>query len=573
MAGSTKPSKALKIDPNSDATVRDLINNAPDFRDDRRYKLLDKREAYYRGTAYDDRPYEWDGTLRQGHRLFPEQFFNIQIKPESMPSVTKRRPPVQYNMARAIIDRFVSLLFGEHRFPTVKVSIDTPSQEYFNKLLKNIKAKAAFMEAATLGGMSGSVIVMFKIINGRFQLESFNTKFATPLWADYHAGLMEAFRFAYPFQKDHLDKDTKKWKKGWFLYERVVTETQDIIFEPRQLKDDLSGLADSEKDKKPQVQEVYNHAFGFVPAVFIQNLPRYDQIDGDTDSEGAYDLIDRVNELLSSIVGGMHGNLDPTVVIAIAAEEARAAGMIGARGELKLGSQNNGIFVGKDGKASYMEYGGEAAKVAVDLAKVFRDYVLEVTECIIADPHRLSGNAQSAAAIEKLYSHMLAKCDKLRNQYGENGLKRLLILMLRAAEAVKNRGEKLWYPRSKDPKTEKVTELVPDFDLTEDDLELSWGRYFEPMMADTFQAVESANLASGGKAVARLDTLVHFLADYLGDDDPLRSVRELEQQQQEDLNNQLKLAKAGAKPAAPATMKPGVSAKAKPATAPRSDND
>ncbi len=532
-------------------TEDNLINDPPDFDSDARFTILDKYEAYFRNTIYNSRKFTWDGRPiapggeNVGAGNPNANYYGTKIPDISgSPRVSDRKPSVVYPMARMIVNRFVSLLFGEHRFPRFHWTTDPNTEEWFAEYLTEIYLKENIMEAATNGGAMGSSVLGFKILKDRIQVETFNSKWVTPIWEDFHAGIMEAFRFMYPYVQNVYNEEKEKFELKWFLYRRVITKMQDIVFEPQELiKTDNGEYKLKNKAEKPIVDKKNSstHNLGFVPAIFLQNIPRYDQIDGDPSPEGGYELFDSINEQLSAIQYALHGNLDPTLVIALDPEEAAKLGYKPGQ-DIQLGSRGKGLVVGANGSVKFLEMEGEALRIAIEFVEKLREKALEVCQCVIADPVRISGNAQSAAAIVKLFEYMLAKADILRCQYGERGMKPFIVMIARALEKY----PKLVTPLKHVDENGEVAEIKPNLGFSKKDLQVVWPDYFEPMMADIFQAAEAASMARAQKPVTTVERAVKFLAQFLKDPNPLQTIRELKQEEKETIareekNAQVKL--------------------------------
>lgn len=559
-----------------------LMTKYIDYGRDTRFDDLSQREAYYRGNQYQNRPYDWNGflstdlggTLQMGSQLSGMG-----------PPVSQRRPCAQYELGRIIINRFAALLCGANRFPSFRVPKDQGTEDFMNVLSEQIMLRPMFTQAATLGGSIGSVVVLFKVVDGEFQLECFNTKYVlVEDWADFHAGEMAAFAVTYPYKKQEWDEDKKLFVDKWYIYKRVITDTIDVTCKPipATYMSDTGSVRQTKEDYIPEIDETESwvHDFGFVPAQFIQNLPSYDTVDGDSTIQCVYNLLDMINEQLSAAHQALLGNLDPTLMISIDPNDyakLQAAGGIVQKGS----GGGNAVVTGEKGNAKYLEITGDGIKLSLELVEKLRQYALEVADCVIADPHRITGAAQSAAAIAKLYASMLAKCDVLRNQYGD-GIKRLMAKIVRVfteknnITVIDDTGTKSQVRKvfikpidSVDPKTDKIVTLQPAKHISYKDVHLVWGDYFEATAADTFQAVEAAVMATGGQPVASVPGVIKYLAQFMGDPDPVRTVAEVEKLVAETRAHEMELAKAGA--TAKPKPKPGAG-KPKPAPTPAGDD-
>lgn len=547
----------------SDPKVSNLVLRPIDYRNDGRFGLLSKREGYYRGTIFDSRPFDWNGEFKfKSH--FPMMGSGAMSLQDS-PPISQRTPNSPYHLGRVIVNRFVEMLFGEKRFPKVEVPTSPTTELYLNRLVRVTQLKSHMIEAATLGGSMGSVITMFKVVDTQFRLESFSSKWCKIEWDDYHSAEMHAFSVCYAYDDHVYEPQEKKWALKTFLYRRVVTKEVDVTYLPQEAVADSKGIRAKNENEAPQPdpEQAFYHNFGFVPGVFVQNVPRHDEIDGDTCYEGAETLIERISENLSAIHSALQGNLDPTLVLKMTPEDYKK--LQGMGGVVATGSSGAAVVVGDRGDAKYIEITCEGIKVALEVIALMKACALELCDCVIADPHKLTGAAQSAAAMKLLYGPMLSKCDVMRTQYGENGIKKLLSKMINAfhnitSTRVENddvvRG-KLKDVRAKDPKTGAKIIVTPESDVDLDEIELVWGEYFAPTTADVFQAIESATMAAGGKAVTTQKQAATYASAYLNDPDLETTLVEIVTEAKQDRENEMEMQKAGA------------AAKAKPVSGPQ----
>lgn len=560
--------------------LANLARYTVNFASDPRFNDLDRKEGYFRGTAYDTRPFDW-----LGRPILRSAYTNLVVGSNAQPffgsnngriPVSQRKPNAQYALGRIINNRFAAMLFGNRVFPHVQVPQSKSTEQWFNGIIKKSQLRLQMYYAALIGGSTGSVITTFKIIDGRFRIENLNTKWTTIIWSDFTDNEMEAFSICYPFSKAVYDAEAQQWRAKIFLYRRLVTANADIEFEPQEGVVTIQGAGVNVRPKDATEKLVINpertsyHGLGFLPAQFIQNLPRPDQVDGDCSYEAALDMIDRINELLSAAHQAMQGNLDPTLVVKIAAEDYNKLMAMG--GIINTGAQGEGVVVGEKGDAKFIEITCEGIKAAMDVAQQFRTYVLEMADCVVADPHKLTGAAQSAAAIMLLYAPMLDKTDVLRVQYGEQAFRKLLVKIAKAFHAVSKTSVDTDNGRvmrtvvapimAAHPVTGAFRKITPDPTIDYDDIDLMWGAYFPPTTADMFQAAEAAIMATGGKPVVTQAVAVRALATMFGDHNVDQSIAQLAKEQDDEQQQEMGMAKLGvAKASATATPPPKPKAK------------
>lgn len=576
-----KTQKKKLLEALAHSSCRELLFRHVDYQRDDRFRELDRRDSYYNGTQYKNRPFTWDGAPINDFGSL--NVGGAQPIHGAKPPISQCRPHAQYDLGRVIVNRFTALLCGENRFATFRVPKSAKTEDFLNALADQINLRSYMSEASIIGGKTGSVVIMFRIVKGEFQLECFNSKFVTPgNWLDFHAGEMESFAVTYPYQKEVYDTEKKTWNSEWFIYKRVVTDKIDVTCLPIPAVYDAGTRTIRQKDVNytPEMDpdETFLHDFGICPAQFIQNLPSYDTIDGDSTLACAYGLFDMINEQLSGAHQALLGNLDPTLLLKMAAEDYNRLGTMGGPVQTGTGINGQGLVVGEKGDGKYLEIQGDAIKLSIELVEKIKQFALDVTDCVIADPHRITGAAQSAAAIAKLYASMLAKCDILRTQYG-SGIKRLMakitkvfldtqkLTVLDDMNSDRPQVKQLTLNpiESVDPETDKVITLEPELHITSKDIKLVWGDYFEATAADAFAAVEAAVMATGGKPVTSLETAIKYIAKFIPDPDPARTLVAVKADIEKTAQQELELAKAGvaAKAKKSAAPKPGAGKPAK----------
>lgn len=468
-----------------------------------RFRRLDRLESYYRCTQHQYKQWTWDGTKAPADDTNPGADFDIM--PGFYVPLKNRRPSIPYRLAKVIVDRFTGLLFGQGRWPTLRIDGDEVAEDFARTAIDAASMRTAMIQARTLGGATGSVGISYKWFNGAPRFEVHNPKHIHVIeWADREALIPKLVVKAYKYKVDEYDEDAKKPKPVWYHYYREWTEEADIRFKP--------VLAETTSEPNWEVQEEVQHNLGFCPFVWIQNLPSED-VDGEADYSGLLTEFDQVDILLSALGGGTIANVDPTLVLAV--DPALLA-----EGKVKKGS-DNAIQVGVGGAANYLEMTGTSITVGLSLLEATRKYILEVAQCVLADPDKISGAAQSAKAIEYLYAPMLAKADVLREQYGE-GTKRAIDGLRAAAAGAKKSNQVFVLPPKKIEVIDPVTNVAkvsfqPRTEPGGDNpVELEWGPYFELTTTDKQQQVVLAQQAAGGKQIISQETATRSVAQVFG---------------------------------------------------------
>jgi hypothetical protein len=504
-----------------------------------RQEELQQLWSYYACQNYAGRKVDWSGRAQLSKTeheyvasagFIPPGFYDAG---QSLP-LKFRRPTAPYYLGRVIVDRFTSLLFSNRRHPQIVVEGDPDTEDFARALAEASRLWPQMIQARTYGGAMGSVGMSFKFEDGVPVVETHDPRWCYPIFENRQTQKLARLEIRYTFP-DQTRGPKGEWVEAWFWFRRVIDDQTDTVWPKVPVGDGTEP--DWDAWKHVQVE----HGFGFCPAVWIQNLPVADSVDGDPDAHGAFDMIEAIDQLIAQAHKGTLANCDPTTVITTDAD----------MDEVMKGS-DNAIKVEKGGTASYMEMTGSGPKAAMDLVEKLEEYVLRVVRCYL-DTNK-TGGAKSVVEIERDYSSMLEKCDLLREQYGERGAKQLLILMVKAARKVSvpriERDEAgtrlvrstLQLPRRavKEDGTGRATfverRLGPSSLVT-----LKWPGYFQPSLDDALKAVQTATLAKTGGLIDD-ETAVQFIAEYFQVEDTqalLEKIRKMQAEMSDALEVQM----------------------------------
>jgi hypothetical protein len=230
------------------------------------------------------------------------------------------------------------------------------------------------------------------------------------------------------------------------------------------------------------------HGLGFVPAVWIKNLPGGDAVDGACTFRAAIETNIEIDYQLSQAGRGLKYSSDPTLLI-----KEPALG----DSEIVKGA-GNALVVSEKGDAKLLEIGGSACDAVIAYVRTLRELALEALHGNRANADRLTA-AQSGRALELMNQGLIWLADNLRISYGDGGLLALIRMVIRASNSFPLRimGEEV-APMSMSP---RVT--------------LRWPRWY-PMSADdrVKEAQAVAMLANAGQISKRAS--VKSLADANG---------------------------------------------------------
>jgi hypothetical protein len=497
-----------------------------DLAETRRHRAIDRQESYYRCTQDDHKQYDWDG-------MFLGYGAEADIAPGWFVPYKRRKPSSRYDLAKVVVNRLTSMLFGSDRFPELRVPGDSDAEDYVKALSDAARLPARMAEARSLGGACGSVCLSWGFVRGRPRVDVLNAKHCTVLrWADRSEMRVGAAIQAYRFPRQIIERGKVVVRD--FYYARFWDERVEIVWDPMPM-----DVAASVQWRNAPSRTIA-HGFGFCPFYWVQNLPDSQDPDGESDYEGLCDTLDEINQLLSATSRGTKSNVDPTLVV-----KASAANNDGV---LRRGSDN---VIWSEGGAEYLELRGGSTQTALQLLDRLRAYALDSCGVVLADPEKLSGAAQSAQALRILYAPMLAKCDLLREQYTEFAILPILRDMLSAArtlgaserELTTEEGERVVVrqPVKLPPKVSEkdgqtlVEERSPG---ASSDIVANWNPYFAPTWNDIKTAAEAAKLANGGKPVISQHTSVASVQTLFGVDDVAAELERIH----EDSEQEVKLA-------------------------------
>lgn len=465
---------------------------------------MDRLESYFRGEQDEGKRYDWDGNIRSiaGVRLYNP------ISPDYAVAHGERKPMTRYNLPRVITSNLTQMSLGGTSFPEINVEEDDAAEEALRKWCRIMKMPARLAEARNFGGSEGTACMSLCTVNGRFRLDVHNPKHVRVLeWADREEFIPARVVKAYSFRREVFDGEAGRIVAKTFWYVRAWDAEYDRTWS--EVPEETAALQDWQDKLRPTFEA--RHSFGFCPFYWCQNLPDSQEEDGQGDYEGTEDKVDELNQLLSSTTRGTKKNVDPTLVIK------------GEDDDEKIEKGTGAVIFAPNG-AEYLELSGTAVTASLQLADNLRQQVLEEVQVVIPREDKITGAAQSAAAMRILYRPMIARCDSLRDQYGEL-IVRILEDVRRVAKSVRARPA---YPVLDEkgtrllgadgmPKMQKDV-LRPDLDPGESDnqVTLRWPEYFAPTSQDIKDSVTTAQAASGGKSVIAHKTAVEYTGRLFG---------------------------------------------------------
>lgn len=410
----------------------------------------------------------------------------------------KRRPSVQYNMTKIIVDESVSMLFSEGHFPAVECA-DEDTRTALENVLKEARINEAMLHGATIGSV-GSVAFLFRVLKNRIFVNAVGTRYLTPTWNPEAPDQLLKVREQYKSKgKDLIAAGyvvEKPDANYWFA--RDWDSTSETIFDPWPVGE--------EDPKRILPDKSTNHKLGFVPVVWVKNLPGGDTIDGAcTFGQIIPDQIE-IDYQLSQLGRGLKYSQDPTLLLKEPVVEGE---------QIKGGG--NALIVSEGGDGKLLEISGGAAEAVLSFVRDLREYALEVGHGNRSNADKLSA-AQSGKAMELMNHSLLMLADNLRISYGNHGLVRLLE-MIRASQ----KQYKL---------TVKGIEL-PAMDQKEE-ITLRWPPWYAPTSTEK-QADANTLGTAKDKGLVSQETAVKVLSGAYDIEDPAAELALIRKEQAEQL--------------------------------------
>lgn len=525
-------SSAMPRDPDAarhaanDAADSAMARGGKHMRLTARQQELNTLWSYFRVAEHDGKGVDWSGDpiqnattrdmiSRQGY-LDPGFETTGDILPRKY-----RRPATPLGVVHTIVSRFTGLLFSNRRHPRVTVPGDENTEDYLGALLKVGAFWATMARARNFGGAMGSVAVGFRFIRGRVTFEALDPRWCTPEFASHDMRDLIRLTIQYTYPVEEKDEQGQ-WKKTWYWYRRVVDTQTDTVWVRIKCRDGKEPRWEYMQHTKVE------HGLGFVPYEWVANLRADDDIDGDADCLGCYDLVDGIDQLLSEVWSGTLQNCDPSLLLTTDEELS----------SIKKGS-DNAIRLGKGESANYLELQGAGPRVGLEIAKALEDRVFRLAQCVPDNVLFEGTGEKTATEIERIFSSMLEKADMLREQYGAavTSLCQKLIAAVRVYTEPRLdengqlvRGKILVPPRIQEQTDGDAVE-VPRVIGKGTLCEIRWPPYYRPSLTDIEAAIRLSTMAKDSMVLTKSST-VGFFAPFM-DIDPLKELNGLKREEAE----------------------------------------
>lgn len=539
---------------------------------------LDYRSKFFRARQHDNKPFDMDGRLQneRGRSFAGASPFLASAGDSSYVPLSARRPSAPYRLPRLIVNAFTGMLYGHNRWPGIR-STDADSQVFGEAVAKACDLRNRMVRARNIAGSCGTAALSWCFRNGKPVVRVHGGRFVHVLeWEDVDGRIAAHATELYQSMATRRGKDGTERYTVWCR--RDWTPTVDIVFKPIEVTEEnpTTWVVDEENTHEHNDNEAH--------FVWLENFPDDEDpssVDGQPDYAELYEQIDTIDMMNSVLVRGVVLNLDPTLLLKMNAEET--AGAI-----IKKGS-DNALIVGETGDASYMTLPAEVVTAGREAVDMQRRQVLEVAQCVVADPDKVAAASLSAVSQRLMYAPMIGASDLLREP---NGRAIALILNQMRRSASKTMGtqrgdeivdipvtvendttpsevedaqgatalvlenddldpsaqepERVEYYLDLPPRMVSEPELDAEGQPTGRDIQhivpvhpgageitLEWGEYFPPTMLDRQQNTQAVSTAAGAKPLLSQRTGVEITAALYNQDATVEWERVQDEQRQQ----------------------------------------
>ena len=497
----------------------------------------------------------------------------------------ERAPCIVYKITATAIRSNVDLIVGEARFPAVSSNpgeddseaegLDEEQSRNVDRAIADLFTRTRFRSVArqALEHAQGarSVATIVGVRNGRPFLELVRSRYCTPTFdADGNVTRLEV---SYPYCSAPEKQYDGTWKVFVRLYRRIIDDKADTTFLP--LPADKDG-----KEPKPEAWEVDKsrtvaHGLGFCPVRWYAHMKACDTIanfDGVAIHERELGAIRGLDFTLSQRHRAVLYTGDPQI-IEIGVEPGynpssggRTAVMPStlAGGEITGTNPITGAYVdtttrparrkgpgevwqyeattSKDVRVEYLTLPPGSLDALDEHAADLRNKICEGLCAVILDPENVKFTGDmSGKAIEQLRSRQFDRCDQIRDDFGENWIRPVTLMLLRVALGTKLRS----------PAVDSVRDVLEQYvsdDASAPMLFVRWPTgYTQPDPTDEQTVIGSAAMAYE-KGLATRRAAVEKVAKIFGYSNVDQAVEAIEEEAAERQRVAMETAAAMAKP-------------------------
>lgn len=438
---------------------------------------------------------------------FSEEFSGGKYMP-----LIGRRPSVIYPLPKIIVNDSVSMLFGDEHFPLLKCPQDHESTVKFLEYIQCQSKLKQVMISAARRGSTGSVCVLVKVINRNFYFDALHTRYLNPIFDWENPGVLSKLQerrkldgatlraIGYTVKNDNMNKA--------FVIIREWNTTQEIYYKPYLQEDE------QKEGFKPSIdnERSSTHDLGFLPAIWIKNLPACETIDGECTFEAACEVAIEISYQLSQHGRLLKYNSDPTLVIKEPAN-IKDNQIFKGIGTLNLDS---------DGDAYLLEMKSNITEAVLAYCEKLRKYALESVRGNRSDPDMLK-TAMSGKALQFLNHPMISLVSEMRLTYGDGLLSiyRMILAVCKSSLFDIDYGD-----------------YTPDFsENCEEHLELDWPDWYPQTSQDDLQEAQTTVSYLGAGVISK-ETATESVADKYHIADVEQECKSVQDSKDEDMQNQ-----------------------------------
>ena len=228
-----------------------------------RYIELDRKQSYYDCTQHNWKIWDFDGRVFNPRSTMPM----LTAGASNYVPLKMRRPSTPYRLGKIIVDAFTNLLFGDNRFPQIRVDGDTDTEDFEQTIARVGRLPLAMIRARNLGGATGTAAVSWAFHQGSPRYEVHNPKnLFVHKWLDRLTLEPEHVSEVYLFTKSKWDG--RKFANIPYWFRRDWTLDAEVIFK--------EVPYDANRDPVWEIDQTKTvvHGDGIPHIVWIQNLDR-----------------------------------------------------------------------------------------------------------------------------------------------------------------------------------------------------------------------------------------------------------------------------------------------------------
>lgn len=356
-----------------------------------------------------------DGTI---YDVLQYEFHQDKNDAEEYVKISQRRPSVRTGIIRTVVDDSVSLLFSEGHFPTVHCD-DEKLVEALQAITKDTQLNLVMVDAATRGSV-GSVCIRLRFLSSRVFVDVLETATLTPTWKADEPDVLEKVTERRKVSGKQLKAAGYAVKDvGMYWFQRVWDSANETWYLPLAVSKTGADAVPTIDTERSQA-----HNLGFVPMVWVKNLPGGDEIDGKaTFDDDAINTVIEADYQLSQAGRGLKYSSEPTLLLK---EPANSDGNL-------VRSASNAIVVDKDGDGKLLEISGTASEAVIKYVEKLRELAIEHLHGNRSSADKLSA-AQSGRALELLHQSLIWLADRLRVTYGEGALLKIYRMIVAGSQ-------------------------------------------------------------------------------------------------------------------------------------------